>query len=131
MLDEQARTFLQAPRVAYVSTVGPDGYPHTVPVWFMLDGDEVVLISERSTHKVRHIQSNPKGALTVGGQPGDGAGYLIRGDFSIEEDPDRVWLKKMTYHYEQGEEAERDIAAWGKLDMIVIRLKPRSISRVI
>ncbi len=131
MLDEQARTFLQAPRVAYVSTVGPDGYPHTVPVWFMLDGDEVVLISERGTHKVQHVQSNPKGALTVGGQPGDGAGYLIRGDFSIEEDPDRVWLRKMTYHYEQGEEAERDIAAWGKLDMIVIRLKPRSISRVI
>ncbi len=60
-----------------------------------------------------------------------GEGYLLKGDFSIEEDPDRAWLKKITYHYEQGEEAERDIAAWSKLDMIVIRLMPRTVSRVI
>ena len=131
MLTEQARAFLRKPRIAYISTVGPDGYPHTVPVWFMLDGDRIRIVSERTTRKVQHIQANPKGAVTIGGQPGDGEGYLLKGDFSIEEDPDRAWLKKITYHYEQGEEAERDIAAWSKLDMVVICLRPRTINRVI
>ena len=131
MFTDTIREFLQKPLIARMSTLDSEGYPHTVPVWFALDGDDLVIISVRQTRKVSHILANPKGALTIGGDPGNGAGYLIKGDFSIEPDPDATWTRKLTYRYEAPEQAEKDIAAWADLDMIVLRLKPKVVLKVI
>jgi hypothetical protein len=125
------REFLQKPLIARMSTSDPEGYPHTVPVWFALDGDDLVIISVRQTRKVDHILANSKGAVTIGGDPGDGGGYLIKGEFSIEEDPEDAWVRKLTHRYEEPEQAEKDIAAWSDLDMIVLRLKPKAVLKVI
>lgn len=130
MIDDTIRAFLQKPLLARMSTLGADGYPHTVPVWFMLDHDEIAIISVRNTRKVRDIQANPKGAVMIGGEPQDGAGYLFKGDFAIMEDPDFYWMKTLTNRYESGAQAEKDIADWSKLDMIVLRLKPNKIAKV-
>ena len=100
MFPDTAREFLQKPLIARMSTIDPNGYPHTVPVWFELDGDDIVIISVRDTRKVGHIQANPRGSVTIGGDPGDGPGYLVKGEFSIEPDPEDAWVRKMTYRYE-------------------------------
>jgi general stress protein 26 len=131
MFTDTIREFLQKPLIARMSTIDSQGYPHTVPVWFALDGDDLMIISVRQTRKVSHIQANPKGAVTIGGDPGNGAGYLIKGDFSIEPDSDATWTRKLTYRYEPPEQAEKDIAAWADLDMIVLRLKPKVVLKVI
>lgn len=130
MLTDEARAFLQRPLIARLSVIDPDGYPHTVPVWYLLDGDDIVMISEQSTRKVRYARQNPKGAVVIGGDSGDGSGYLLKGDLSIEADPDDVWTKRLTYHYESEEQAARDVAAWADLDIIVIRLKPNKVIKV-
>jgi general stress protein 26 len=130
MLDETVRTFLQKPLIARMTTIDPDGYPHTVPVWFMLDNCDIVIIAVRDTKKVGHIQQNPKGAISVGGQEGDGGGYLIKGDFVLEEDPGDLWMNKLIYHYESGEKAAADSADWTPLDIIVIRLKTKKVLKV-
>lgn len=130
MFTATVREFLQKPLIARMSTLDPDGYPHTVPVWFKLDGDDLVVISVRSTRKVGHILANPKGAIAVGGDPGDGGGYLIKGEFSIEPDPEDAWVRQLTYQYEPPEQAEKDIADWADLDIIVLRLKPKVILKV-
>lgn len=130
LFDERARAVLDKPLIARVSVIDPEGYPHTVPVWFMLDGDDIVLISARDTRKVDYIAANPKGALVVGGEPDDGGGYLIKGDFVIEPDPDDEWVRRLTYRYEEPAQAEKDIAAWADLDIIVLRLKPRKVIKV-
>ena len=124
------REFLQKPLIARMSTIDPDGYPHTVPVWFALDGDDIVIISARDTRKVGHLLANPKGAVAIGGDPADSAGYLIKGKFVIEADPDDAWVRQLTYRYEAPEQAEKDIAAWAELDIIVLRLKPKVVLKV-
>lgn len=130
MISDEVRAFLQKPLVARISTIDKEGWPHTVPVWFMLDGDDIMVISVRQTAKINHIQANPNGAVQIGGDTGDGAGYLFKGAFRIEEDPDRAWTKKLTYRYESGEQAEKDIAEWTPLDMIVLRFTPKSVFKV-
>ena len=51
MLDDTIRAFLQKQLIARMSTIGADGYPHTVPVWFMLDGDD---IPEPMLNRIEH-----------------------------------------------------------------------------
>ncbi len=128
LLTRRVRQFLRQPRTARLATIGPDGYPHIIPIWFMLDGDDLVFGSDRDNRKVRNALANPKGAVVIGGEPEtDDAGYMIQGDLAIEEDPRRILLRRMMRRYEAGEEAED----WMQADMIVIRLKPRKVIRVI
>ena len=130
MITDVIREFLQKPLTARMSTIDPHGYPHTVPVWFAPDGDELVVISVSTTQKVAHLRVNPKGAITIGGDADDGGGYLLKGDFSLEADPDDAWVKRMVYRYEAPEQAEKDIAEWADLDIIVLRLKPTAVLKV-
>lgn len=127
MYDEACRTVLQKPLIARISTIDAEGYPHTVPVWFKLDGDDLVVIAVRETRKVGHIRANPKGAIAVGGDEGDGGGYLIKGEFMIEDDPDDYWVRTLCHHYEPPDKAEADVADWADLDIILLRLKPRRV----
>ena len=55
---------------------------------------------------------------------------LFKGEFSIETDPEDAWVKKMTYRYEAPAQAEQDIADWADLDIIVLRLKPKVVVKV-
>lgn len=130
MITEEIRAFLQKPLLARMSTIGSDGYPHTVPVWFILDGNDLVVISFRGTRKVRDIAANPRGAMIIGGEPQDGGGYLFKGEFAVQEDPDRYWTRTVTLRYESGEQAEKDIADWSAQDMIIIRLTVRKVAKV-
>jgi PPOX class probable F420-dependent enzyme len=52
---EKARRMLQTDRIAWFTTVGEDGAPHAVPVWFFWHDGKVVVFSEPRTVKVRHV----------------------------------------------------------------------------
>jgi nitroimidazol reductase NimA-like FMN-containing flavoprotein (pyridoxamine 5'-phosphate oxidase superfamily) len=56
MFDSEARAFLERVFVARLATIGSDGYPHAIPLWYLLRGEEILLISERATQKVKNLQ---------------------------------------------------------------------------
>lgn len=134
MLDDAVREILKQPLVARVTTINPDGYPHTVPIWFILDGDDIVMATGGTTRKVRNILANPKGAVTVGGDPKDDdgkayhPGYLFQGDFTVEADPENAWIRRIAHHYRDDDQIEHDIAEWGPHD--AIRLTIRNVIQV-
>jgi nitroimidazol reductase NimA-like FMN-containing flavoprotein (pyridoxamine 5'-phosphate oxidase superfamily) len=128
MFSTQARVFLQQPLIARMSVIDSAGFPHTVPVWYTLDGDDVVLISERSTRKIGYLQINPKGALEVGGDGNEG--YLMKGLFTVEEDTDHCWMRRLVDLYEPADRADQVFQEWLSLDIIVLRLKPCRVIKV-
>jgi nitroimidazol reductase NimA-like FMN-containing flavoprotein (pyridoxamine 5'-phosphate oxidase superfamily) len=131
VLNRSVRSFLKVPRIARLATVGPDGYPHIVPLYFMRDGDDILFGSDRGERKVRNAQANPKGAVVIGGDPAaDEAGYMIQGDLSVEDDIGQVMTRKLLSRYETKEEADRLAAEWAESDLVIIRLRPRSVIRV-
>jgi nitroimidazol reductase NimA-like FMN-containing flavoprotein (pyridoxamine 5'-phosphate oxidase superfamily) len=86
MLSRNLRAFLDEPRVARLSTVGRDGFPHVVTIWFARDRDDLLFACERGDQKVRNALRNPKAAVVVGGDPKRAdAGYMIQGTLTVEE----------------------------------------------
>ena len=131
MLGKEVREFLRKPRVARLATIGSDGYPHVVPIYFMLDGDYILFGSDRDNRKVRNALTNSKGAVVVGGEPAtDEAGYMIQGDLSIEDDEDHSMARRMLYRYESKDEAEKTLVAWVNSDLVIIRLRSKFVIRV-
>jgi PPOX class probable F420-dependent enzyme len=45
--------------VAWLATVRPDGRPHLVPVWFLWDGQALLILSQPMSQKVRNLRLNP------------------------------------------------------------------------
>jgi PPOX class probable F420-dependent enzyme len=52
--------------IAWLTTVRGDGQPITVPVWFLLQGDDTFLLySQPESAKFRNIGANPKVSLAL------------------------------------------------------------------
>ncbi|MDZ4770757.1 MAG: pyridoxamine 5'-phosphate oxidase family protein [Chloroflexota bacterium] len=130
MFDDAIRTFLEKPLIARLSTIDPHGYPHTVPIWFMLDGDDLLFITDRDTRKAQNALANAKGAAAIGGDAKDGAGYLIRGDFTITTDEGKQVTDRMVDRYMEPSAAAATKEMWKDDDVVVIRLVPSAVVRV-
>lgn len=51
--------------VCALSTINPDGQPHTVPVWFDFDGTHIRVNSPDSTRKARNMELGSKVTIFV------------------------------------------------------------------
>ncbi len=130
ILPDAVRALLQKPLVARMAVNDPKGYPHVVPVWYTLDGDDVVVFGFKATRKVDYIQADAKGSIQVGGDPSGTEGYLLKGDFSLEADLDNHWANLITYLYEPKENADKMLAEWTSTPLIVMRLIVNKVIKV-
>ncbi len=89
LTDDERRQYLaDAPTINLV-TIGKDGYPHAVPMWFVVDDDGSVLMTTyRRSQKVVNAQRNSKVALLVesGVRYDELKGTLLRGDVEVVDD---------------------------------------------
>jgi PPOX class probable F420-dependent enzyme len=130
MFDERVRSLLSQPLIVRLTTIRPDGYPHTVPVWFMLDGEALIVFSLRDNRKVKNALANPKGCISIGGDPVGTPCYLIDGELLVEADPEHAVAARITHHYEPPEKAAEYMASWQNEEFVVLRLTPKRVVKV-
>lgn len=66
MTDDERHAFLLAgTRTGILATVRADGRPHAAPVWFTLDGDDVVFTTGAGTVKGRNLRRDGRAAFVV------------------------------------------------------------------
>lgn len=79
-----------------LTTLSPNGYPHTVPIGYFLVDEHIVMGCKDNTQKVKNIERNPQ--VSVLWENGRGKesikGILFQGDARIVRDPgERMELK--------------------------------------
>lgn len=63
---EQMEKYLNSETGIWLSTVRPDGRPHTTPVWFYWDGSQVYFGSQDKTRvKMHNIAANPQVTMAL------------------------------------------------------------------
>lgn len=50
--------------IVWLSSVRPDGRPHTAAVWFLWDGSSILIFSQQN-QKVRNLRQNPQVSLAL------------------------------------------------------------------
>jgi PPOX class probable F420-dependent enzyme len=119
------RAFVSADtRTGKLSTVRADGSPHVVPVWFLLDGDEVVFTTERTTMKGRNLLRDERAALCVDDERPPYSYAVVRGRVEISEDPESLllWATSIAARY-MGEGRAREFGERNSLPgMLLVRM---------
>jgi PPOX class probable F420-dependent enzyme len=83
--DIQAR--LDDEQVAWMTTVNPAGQPQTSPVWFLVQGESIVVFSLRGTPRTRNIAANPRVSLNLNSTPSGTEVVIIEGRAELVEGP--------------------------------------------
>lgn len=72
-------------KVAWLTTVTPKGRPAPRPVWFVLEGDDIVLFSKPDTAKLKHLETNPEVSFHLNSDEHGGSILVVSGKAHVEE----------------------------------------------
>ena len=138
---EEQRELLESERVVTVATHGPRGWPHVMPLWYVLregeDGEpEIWIWTYAKSQKVRNLERDPRATLLVetGVEYQDLRGVQIEAEAELIRDPDRIvdYAKEMTIRYAEGiDSVEGDAAAALHAQApkrVAIRFHPRRVA---
>ena len=93
MTDPEIRDFLRTQKTIILSSIGPDGVPHPMPMWFAADDDLVVSMATfRGTQKIVNLQRDSRVSLLVesGREYSELKGVVIYGSAELSEDTDAI-----------------------------------------
>ena len=94
---------LQEEQIVWLTTVGANGTPQPTPVWFHWDGDTFLIFSEPNTAKLRHIQANPRVALSFNTDQSGGNVVVFTGAArAAEAAPPAARLEEYATKYAEG-----------------------------
>ncbi|HUF94762.1 MAG TPA: TIGR03667 family PPOX class F420-dependent oxidoreductase [Acidimicrobiia bacterium] len=86
MLNDRVKARLEQEMVIWMTTVRSDGQPQTSVVWFLLEGDEILVYSKDGTIRNRNVVENPKVSLNLDGNGRGGAVITIEGTSRIDSE---------------------------------------------
>jgi PPOX class probable F420-dependent enzyme len=65
MTDEEIAAFLADGKVANFATIGPNGRPHLVPLWYFPRGDGIATWTYRASQKAANLRRLPQATVLV------------------------------------------------------------------
>jgi len=93
MTPQEVHAFLDSkPGWIILSTIGRDGFPHSVPLGYFRLGDDIYLGCRAGTQKVKNIERNPQVSLVLesGSTRGDIKGVMIQGHARVHTDAESL-----------------------------------------
>lgn len=109
MTEPEWRAFaLAGTKTAKIATVRKDGRPHVTPIWFDLDGPELVFTTWHESVKARSLRTDGRVALVVDDQEPPYTFVIMEGTARLSEDREelRAWATRIGGRYMGPERAE-------------------------
>jgi PPOX class probable F420-dependent enzyme len=120
---------LRDEQIVWLTTTGADGTPQPSPLWFLWNGETVVVFSEPKTPKVRNIGRTPRVALNFNTDEYGGDVAVITGTAAIDlSSPTAAELDAYLTKYAEGLKS----LGWSLDDMrarysTVLRITPEKL----
>jgi PPOX class probable F420-dependent enzyme len=136
MTDEEIRDLLGSERVAVVSSIGPRGWPHSMPLWYVPRDGVVWIWTYAKSQKVRNLERDPRATLLIetGHEYGELRGVMIEAEAVLHRDLETVigFAEELTLRYAEGiESVEGDAKAGLEAQApkrVAIEFRPRRVA---
>ena len=114
------RDLLEKPNPAVITTVRPDGQPVSVPTWYLMDGDRVLVNMDEGRKRLDYLRADDRVSLTA----------LAEGDWythvsmqgrvvEITDDDGLAGIDRLSKHYRGRPYPDRErgrVNAWIEID---------------
>lgn len=130
MTEEETRSFLSdGTRTGKLAWVGKDGRPHVAPIWFVLDGDDLVFNTHETSGKAKALRREGQASLVVDVQEPPYSFVKVDGTVSLNDDIDKVRAvaTEIGGRYMGADRAEEFGARNGVPGELVVRLIPTRV----
>jgi PPOX class probable F420-dependent enzyme len=115
LTDDEQRELLESERVVVIGSFGPHGWPHLMPLWYVLRDGEVWIYTYAKSQKVRNLERDPRATLLVetGHEYTELRGISVEAEAEIVRDHETVFevAKQLTVRYAEGLESVEGDAA--------------------
>ncbi len=127
-----ARELLEARLIANLATRNRDGSVHLVGMWFLWDGEAVLLPTSGRSRKIRNLERDARTTVMIDDSRAgfDLRGVTLTGRASILRDAEAVLLNRrihLKYLTERGRELQ-PVDRYLGTDDVTIRFAPESLS---
>jgi PPOX class probable F420-dependent enzyme len=85
-IDPDVRDRLEQEKVVWLTTISSKGVPTPNPVWFVLDGDDIVIHSDPTSHKVANLADRPEVTVHSNSDLDGGDFHVLTGTASVRHD---------------------------------------------
>jgi PPOX class probable F420-dependent enzyme len=136
LTDEEQRELIENERIVVVSSLGPRGWPHVMPLWYVARDGEIWIWTYAKSQKVKNLERDPRATLLIetGVEYGELRGVQIEAEAEIIRDLDQIveYAKEMTIRYSEGIESVEGDAAVGLQAQapkrVAIRFHPKRVA---
>jgi PPOX class probable F420-dependent enzyme len=116
LTEEELAGLLESERIVVVSTIGPRGWPHVMPLWYVPRDGDVWIWTYAKSQKVKNLERDPRATLMIetGVEYTELRGVQIEAEAELIRDVDRIvaFAKDLTARYSEGiDSVEGDAAA--------------------
>ena len=115
MTPEEVDAFLAEQKTVTCATNGRNGFPHLMPLWYVLRDGRIWAWTYAKSQKVRNLERDPRATLQVesGIEYAELRGVMLRCDVEVHRDVDVVtdFAMELVERYAGGAEGTRDAFA--------------------
>ena len=133
--EDEQRQLLESERVVVVSSISVRGWPHSMPLWYVLRGSEVWIYTYAKSQKVKNLERDPRATLLIetGHAYHELRGVEIESEAEIHRDHELVFevARELTSRYSEGAAVEGEAAEALKaqaLKRVAIRFEPKRVA---
>ena len=127
----QVRKFLSyGTRTGKLATVRADGSPHVVPIWFVLDGDDLLFTTHESSVKAKALLSDGRVSICVDDQTPPYSFVTVTGIVETTTDPEELlhWATRIGGRY-MGEHRDDEFGRRnGVQGELLVRVRPTKVT---
>ena len=92
MSDDELRVFLAEEKIVTCATMGPNGRPHLMPLWFVTDGETLRAWTFSKSQKAKNLDRDPHATLQIeaGIEYQELRGVMFECDVEVDHEPEKV-----------------------------------------
>jgi PPOX class probable F420-dependent enzyme len=101
-LTDKVRMLFDGRNFAVLSTLEPDGKPHSTVVWARADGDHILFALPKSRRKTANLSRDPRATVVIFDAANPYESAQVQGTASIEDDPTGMLVDDLSHKYTGG-----------------------------
>jgi PPOX class probable F420-dependent enzyme len=101
-LTDKVRTLFDGKNFAVLSTLEPDGTPHSTVVWATRDADDILFALPKNRRKIANLTRDPRATVVIFDATNPYESAQVQGLAAIEDDPNGTLIDELSHKYTGG-----------------------------